>query len=91
MRTINSIEDVNDKWNKLKKVAPNHLKSLRLYARYLLEILNDEEGSDELLLAARNAALGGAAMPWGNEADQENVSTDPTPAVIVSCDSERFG
>lgn len=49
MRAISSIEDVDDKWIKLKKVSPNHQKSHRLYGRFMIEILNDEEGADEIL------------------------------------------
>lgn len=69
-RTITGITDVELKWTKLNKVAPNHLKSLRLYARYVVEILNDEEGGEVLLTNMRQAAK------EPNLEDQENVATD---------------
>lgn len=52
-RVINSINDVEEIWNKLQKISPNNLTSLRIYGKYVLEILNDESYGDQLLQRVR--------------------------------------
>jgi hypothetical protein len=42
-----SILTVEDHWKKLSKMSSNTPKALKLYASYLIEVLNDKETGNE--------------------------------------------
>jgi len=44
-----SVKYVEDSWIKLQKINQNNAKAMRLYGKYLIEIINDKEGGDFLL------------------------------------------
>jgi len=44
-----SIQTVEENWTKLLKVNPNNVNAIKLYGKFLLEIINDKEGGDALL------------------------------------------
>jgi len=44
-----SVQYVEDNWIKLLKVNASNAKSMRLYGKYLIEIINDKEAGDALL------------------------------------------
>jgi len=45
-----------ENWKKLSKMSSNTPKALKLYASYLIEILNDKETGNEQMLKAKDAA-----------------------------------
>jgi hypothetical protein len=51
-----SILSVEDHWKKLAKMSTNTPKALKLYASYLIEILNDKETGNEQMIKAKEAA-----------------------------------
>lgn len=44
-----SVQNVEENWIKLMKINPNNAKAMRLYGKYLIEIINDKEAGDHLL------------------------------------------
>lgn len=50
-----SIKLVELYWNEMQYIFPNTPKALKLYASYLIEILNDKEGGNECLIKAKEA------------------------------------
>ena len=44
-----SVHNVEEHWNKLLKINANNAKAMRLYGKYLIEIINDKESGDLLL------------------------------------------
>ena len=52
-----AISQVEEHWEKLQKISPNRPKSLKMYAEYLMEIMNDKEGGNDLLSRAKENAL----------------------------------
>ncbi|EGR33913.1 PAS domain S-box family protein [Ichthyophthirius multifiliis] len=48
-----SIQQVEEQWNKMKKITNGIPKAMRLYGKYMIEILNDKEQGEELLQKAR--------------------------------------
>ena len=41
-----SVAQVDEHWNKLQKISANMPKAIRLYGRFLIEIINDKEGGE---------------------------------------------
>ena len=44
-----SVKAVEDQWNKLMKVNPNNSKAMRLFGRFLIEVMHNKERGEELL------------------------------------------
>ena len=44
-----SVHNVEEHWNKLLKINQSNAKAMRLYGKFLIEIINDKEAGDELL------------------------------------------
>lgn len=44
-----SVQYVEDNWAKLMKINANNAKAMRLYGKFLIEIINDKEAGDDLL------------------------------------------
>ena len=51
----NSIVMVEMYWNSLQKLNSNVPKALRMYAKFLIEILNDKEAGQDLMARAKDA------------------------------------
>lgn len=43
-------------WDKLQKLNANKPKALKMYARFLLEILNDKDRGEDLIARANEAS-----------------------------------
>lgn len=54
-----SILQVEEHWNKLSRMSSNAPKVLKLYASYLIEVLNDKETGNEQMSKAKDAANNG--------------------------------
>lgn len=89
----NSVNSVEDHWAKLQKISPNMPKSMKLYGKFLTEIINDRETGEEYLDRARNLIninskkKSTAIHLTGNE----DISDNSTPTVFVSGDLEKLG
>jgi len=44
-----AVQTVEDNWVKLLKVNSNNANAMKLYGKFLLEIINDKEGGEDLL------------------------------------------
>jgi len=50
-----SIQEVEENWNRLKKIAGSSIsKPMRIYAKYLLDVLNNKEEGEALLNQVQN-------------------------------------
>jgi len=47
---------VEDNWKKLSRMSSNAPKAIKLYASYLIEVLNDKETGNEQMIKAKEAA-----------------------------------
>jgi hypothetical protein len=61
-----SILAVEDHWKKLSRMTNNSPKSLKLYASYLIDVLNDKETGNEQMIKAKEAANMRANFDIGN-------------------------
>jgi hypothetical protein len=92
-----SILQVDDSWKKLSKVSTNASKAIKLYASYLIEVLNDKETGNEQMIKAKEAANSranfefGAGGMKGNESDVNSYSQDGTPCIYISGEQDRLG
>jgi len=90
-----SIQQVEDSWKRLSKLNSNTAKALKLYASFLIEVLNDKEQGNEQMLKAKDAANIRVNFEFngGNEdfSDLNNYAQDGIPCIYISGESERLG
>ena len=90
-----SILAVEDQWKKLSRMSSNAPKALKLYASYLIEVLNDKETGNEQMIKAKEAAnmrinldfTGGGKQ----DSDVNSYAQDGTPCVYISGEQDRLG
>lgn len=88
-----SVAHVEEHWNKLLKINPNMPKAMRLYGKFLIEIINDREAGEDLLERARmmmNTAAHKKTISLVNPTGNDEFSNDATPTVFISGDTEKF-
>jgi hypothetical protein len=96
-----SITLVEDYWKKLQKINPNTPKALKLYAKFLTEILNDKEAGGELMSRAKDTVIARTAVNLNilDAAELMNMDdmcaelggADSTPCMIASGDQGKLG
>lgn len=64
---------------------------MRLYGKFLIEIINDKEAGDALLEKARTIMNVNTNKKTGNFQSGDDYTNDAIPTVHVSGDSEKFG
>mmetsp|Transcript_18943 Transcript_18943/g.16338 ORF Transcript_18943/g.16338 Transcript_18943/m.16338 type:complete len:244 (+) Transcript_18943:1339-2070(+) len=87
-----SIQNVEEHWNKLQKINQHNTRAIRLYGKFVIEILNDKETGEALLEKARTITNGNnnnKMVSMMNTGD--DFSSESTPTVWVSGDQEKFG
>jgi len=72
------------------------IKALRLYASYLIEVLNDKETGNEQLARARDMGTNRVAHNFDFNGDDEGgmsggLSADGSPCIFISADPEKLG
>lgn len=72
------------------------IKALRLYASYLIEVLNDKETGNEQLARARDLGTNRVANNFDFNGDDESMtggvlSADGSPCIFISADPEKLG
>ncbi len=73
-------EVISKNWIRMQAIYPNSPKALKIYASFLLEILNDREAGNELLQKAKEGSLMKTVAEVG---DSASSSTDGTPIVYI--------
>lgn len=97
-----TIGNVEEHWSKLQKINPNNPKALHMYGDFLIEILNDKDGGQELISRAKdNVVSRNSVLPsfyessnsGSNAADlwMTNSGSDGTPCIIASGEQNRLG
>jgi len=88
--SVNSVEDI---WAKLQKISPNMPKSMKLFGKFLTEIINDKEAGEEYLDKARNVLNINSKKKNNaiNLTGNEDISDNSTPTIFVSGDLEKLG
>jgi hypothetical protein len=76
-------------------MSTNTPKALKIYASYLIEILNDKETGNEQMLKAKEAANLRVNFEFNNMnddfSDLNNYAQDGTPCIYISGEQERLG
>jgi len=87
-----SVHNVEEHWNKLLKINANNAKAMRLYGKFLIEIINDKEAGDDLLEKARNLTnvQANKKIIQMSGANGDDYSSDATPTVWVSGEQDKF-
>jgi hypothetical protein len=87
-----SVHNVEEHWNKLLKINANNAKAMRLYGKFLIEIINDKEAGDDLLEKARNLTnvQANKKIIQMSGAGGDDYSSDATPTVWVSGEQDKF-
>ena len=93
--------NVQELWGKVRKISPNVPKALKLYADYLVEVLNDTEESAELLARAKDNELakngllssmvGNAAAIGMGDICATMGGADGTPCIVASGEQGKLG
>ena len=68
-------------------------KSMRIYGKFLIEIINDTESGEELLERARNIIninTNKKAVNMLNVAVNDDYANDATPTIFVSGEQDKF-
>jgi len=87
-----SVHNVEEHWNKLQKINQHNTKAMRLYGKFLIEIINDKEAGDGLLEKARTIMNVNTNKKTGNFGGAgDDYTNDAIPTVHVSGDTEKFG
>jgi len=81
-----SIGMVEQQWTALQKINSNVPKALRMYAKFLIEILNDKDSGQELLSRAKDAT--NIKQNYENHVQQDlsdisAMSSDGTPCIYI--------
>mmetsp|Transcript_29897 Transcript_29897/g.29065 ORF Transcript_29897/g.29065 Transcript_29897/m.29065 type:complete len:405 (+) Transcript_29897:1690-2904(+) len=87
---------VEQYWGQLQKLNSNVPKALKMYAKFLIEILNDKEAGKELLSRAKDATNIKQNFYDGNNGNEDyadivQMSNNGTPCIYVSGDSDKIG
>jgi PAS domain S-box-containing protein len=88
-----SVAHVEEHWIKLQKINTNMPKAMRLYGKFLIEIINDKEGGEELLERARNIMninTNKKAMNMVNMAANDDFANEATPTIFMSGEQDKF-
>ena len=76
-------------------MSTNTPKALKLYATYLIEVLNDKETGNEQMAKAKEAANLRVNFEFNNAnedyTDLNNYAADGTPCIYISGETERLG
>ena len=88
----NSIMMVEQYWGQLQKLNSNNPKALKLYANFLIEILNDKEGGQDLMTRAKDAINAKMNYFEGNNISDENdissLSSNGTACMYISGEND---
>ena len=90
-----SVKVVEYYWAQMQLIYPNTAKALKLYATFMIEVLNDKDGGNELLQKAKDASTikanfemnGNEDMAGGLGANQQ----DGSPIIYISGENDRLG
>ncbi len=101
IRISSTIAAVQEHWGKVRKINPNVPKALKLYADYLIEILNDTEEGTELLAKAKDNevsknnylsnVVGDAATLGMGDICATMGGADGTPCMVASGEQGKLG
>lgn len=89
-----SILSVEENWKKLSSLTTNAPKAIKMYATFLMEILNDKEAGNEQMMKAKEAAnvrTNFDGNNHGQETDVNGYAQDGTPCVYISGEADRLG
>jgi len=87
---------VEQYWGQLQKLNSNVPKALKMYAKFLIEILNDKEAGKELISRAKDATNIKQNFYDGNNGNEDfadiiQMSSNGTPCIYVSGDNDKIG
>lgn len=92
---INSLIKVIDgQWNYLQKINPSQPKALKLYAKFLIEILNDKQRGLDLIQRARESVNSKFNVFDANNDDALDISSlnsSGTPCIIIEGSTTNLG
>lgn len=80
-----SVQQVEEQWNRLKKMSSNMPKATRLYGKYIIEVINDKSTGEELLERARaiqNANNNNRKLQIYTS--NEDISNESYPTLIIT-------
>ena len=91
MKMYYSINHVEDHLNKLQRVNPNMAKALKLYGKYMIEVINDKDVGQEYLDKARSIAnVHYKKIKFANF-NFDDISNNSNAMLIVSGEPEKLG
>ena len=86
-----SVANVEEHWTKLQKINKNMPKAMRAYGKFLIEIINDKEGGEELLEKARNILNINTNKKAINIITlNDDYANDTTSTIFMSGEQEKF-
>jgi PAS domain S-box-containing protein len=87
------VDAVEEHLNKLQRISPNMPKAMKLFGKFLTEIINDKEAGEEYLERARNLINlnNNKKITMMNYTGSEEIGENSTPTVLVSGEPDKLG
>ena len=85
---------IEDYWKEVQKLNPNSPKALKMYSKFLSEILNDKEGGSELMQRYKEAIsgkMGGGYETQENITELNILNQNGIPCIILSAQEDKMG
>ncbi len=95
IRIDEQIKMVEYHWDKMQQIYPNTPKAIKLYAMFLIEVVNDKEAGNELLLKAKDNSQIKANLEFPGGSGMDDMGgmnlQDGSPLVYISGENDRMG
>ncbi|CAD8203560.1 unnamed protein product [Paramecium pentaurelia] len=88
-----SITQVEELWNKMQKMTQNLPKAMRLYGKFIIEVLQDKDYGEELLDKSRHLQTQNNKMKNKQTISlisSEDIGYESQPTLLVSTAQEKF-
>lgn len=87
-RINEELKTIEGHWKKMQGIFPNTPKAVKLYALFLIEVVNDKETGNEILKSAKDSSK--IRVDMGGDIAGSGMQ-DGSPLVYLSGESDRMG
>ncbi|CAD8173029.1 unnamed protein product [Paramecium pentaurelia] len=86
----NLMNEIDMIWNRLQKTKQNTQKSLKMYSKFMIDVVQDQEYGE--LLYEKSRVMDASYVRKGIQmASKEEISMESLPTMIISLAQDKFG
>ncbi|CAD8074133.1 unnamed protein product [Paramecium primaurelia] len=86
----NLMNEIDMIWNRLQKTKQNTQKSLKMYSKFMIDVVQDQEYGE--LLYEKSRVMDASYIRKGIQmASKEEISMESLPTMIISLAQDKFG